>query len=74
MLDFCYFVQMMCLAHIWVWPTSDSLALLVFVFGNGPLLCAIVAWRNSLVFHSLDKTTSLFIHVFPCLLTYCTRW
>jgi hypothetical protein len=48
--------------------------MVVFVFANGPLLVAIVAWRNSMVFHSLDKTTSLFIHVFPALLTYCTRW
>lgn len=24
-----------------------------------------ITWRNSLVFHSLDKVTSLFIHIYP---------
>lgn len=26
---------------------------------------AVITWRNSLVFHSFDKTTSLFIHIYP---------
>lgn len=33
-----------------------------------------VTWRNSFVFHSLDKVTSVFIHSFPALLTYVHRW
>ncbi|GJD05819.1 Uncharacterized membrane protein [Galdieria sulphuraria] len=45
-----------------------------FGIANGPLAWAIVLWRNSLVFHSLDKMTSLFIHSFPPLVTYCLRW
>lgn len=32
---------------------------------TGPIASAIVTWRNSLVFHSLDKVTSLFIHMYP---------
>ena len=29
-------------------------------------LCnSIATWRNSLVFHSVDKVTSLFIHIYP---------
>lgn len=32
---------------------------------NGPLLWAIITWRNSLVFHDLDKITSVMIHAFP---------
>ncbi len=39
-----------------------------------PLAGAIVAWRNSLVFHSLDKVTSVYIHILPALLTYVWRW
>lgn len=31
-------------------------------------------WRNSLVFHSLDKITSLFIHLLPGLITFLWRW
>ncbi len=33
-----------------------------------------MAWRNSLVFHSLDKVTSVYIHILPALLTYVWRW
>ena len=44
------------------------------LFANGPLAVAIIAWRNSLVFHSLDKVTSVFIHAFPMFFTYCERW
>ena len=32
---------------------------------HGPIAIAIIAWQNSLVFHSLDKMTSFFIHIMP---------
>jgi hypothetical protein len=32
---------------------------------NGPLLMAVIAWSNSLVFHDIDKITSLWIHIYP---------
>lgn len=44
------------------------------VLGAGPLAWSVLAWRNSLVFHSLDKTTSLFIHLTPNILLYALRW
>lgn len=31
-------------------------------------------WRNSLVFHDVEKITSLYIHIFPGLLLYTLRW
>lgn len=31
----------------------------------GPIASAIITWRNSMVFHSLDKVISLFIHMYP---------
>lgn len=34
-----------------------------------PYLC-----RNSLVFHSLDKITSLFLHLFPAGVVWTERW
>jgi hypothetical protein len=33
-----------------------------------------VVWRNKLVFHDVDKLTSVFIHLCPPLVTYCLRW
>lgn len=72
--DFCYFVNLACLVQIWFVPSDVLLSRSIFVFANGPLIWAVPTWRNSLVFHSLDKTTSLFIHVLPPLLTVVTRW
>jgi hypothetical protein len=40
---------------------------------TGPLASAIITWRNSLVFHSLDKVTSLFIHMYPPLVLTVIR-
>lgn len=37
-------------------------------------MMAVVLWQNSIVFHSLDKVTSSYIHILPSLVTYCIRW
>eukprot|EP01059_Diplonema_ambulator_P036873 TRINITY_DN9454_c4_g1_i1.p1 TRINITY_DN9454_c4_g1~~TRINITY_DN9454_c4_g1_i1.p1 ORF type:complete len:372 (+),score=147.85 TRINITY_DN9454_c4_g1_i1:47-1117(+) len=72
LIDFCYFVQA---THLYeaAFP-SPTLFTINFLFANGPLAFAIIAWRNSLVFHSLDKVTSVYIHVLPLCLSYCDRW
>jgi hypothetical protein len=67
MLDFCYYVQILLLLKIYVFENSPNYFQIVFALSNGPLLIALVMWRNSLVFHDLDKTTSVFIHLFPSL-------
>ncbi|KAI8390830.1 uncharacterized protein BYT42DRAFT_489150 [Radiomyces spectabilis] len=72
--DLCYFVNVMVLAFLWIWPSSPSLFVAAFSLTNGPVAWAIVTWRNSLVFHSLDKVTSVFIHIFPPLVMYTIRW
>ena len=33
-----------------------------------------LVWGNQLVFHNIDKLTSLFLHSFPLILTYTWRW
>lgn len=53
---------------------NASLLRLVFALTTGPLVCAIWVWRNSAVFHSLDKMTSLFIHIIPAFLAFSQRW
>ncbi|KAK3276362.1 hypothetical protein CYMTET_15554 [Cymbomonas tetramitiformis] len=45
-----------------------------FALATGPLLWSIAAFRNSLVFHSGDHTTSLFIHSSPSVLMWTMRW
>ena len=37
-------------------------------------MLAIVVWQNSLVFHSMDKLTSIFLHAFPPLTLHLYRW
>ncbi|KAL7460468.1 hypothetical protein ACHAXS_000920 [Conticribra weissflogii] len=74
MYDFCYFSQIMMLVHMYAYPDNERLVKALFAISNGPLAMAVVLWRNSLVFHSMDKMTSMFIHVLPPLVTFCHRW
>ncbi|PQE04181.1 f-box protein [Rutstroemia sp. NJR-2017a BVV2] len=69
--DLCYFVNFLCVLSIWVFPQSKRLFISTYclVFGNNAI--AIVMWRNSMVFHSFDKVTSLFIHIMPCVTLHC---
>ncbi|WVQ78433.1 hypothetical protein IAT38_000519 [Cryptococcus sp. DSM 104549] len=61
----CYFVNVLDLLWIWVFPSSSILFIASYLLTLGPLASAIITWRNSLVFHSLDKVTSIFIHIYP---------
>ena len=74
LLDFCYWVNASCVVSVLYAPNNAQLWRLNYACTNGVLLGAIVAWRNSLVFHSLDKVTSIAIHLLPGLLTFLQRW
>ena len=61
------------------WDTSNTSKRrdgpqVTFAYGMGPLAWSIIAFRNSLVFHSLDKNTSLFLHWFPAVVAWTQRW
>lgn len=68
--DLCYFVNFLCLLFIWAFPDSVHLYQSCFAFTFGSLSFAVITWRNSLVIHSLDKTTSCFIHIMPTCTMY----
>lgn len=72
--DFCYFVQVCCIIAIFMMPHSCRLNKIIFIFSMGSLLWAVPLWRNSLVFHDVDKMTSCFIHLFPSWLALTLRW
>lgn len=72
--DFCYFGNSLLLLYLWVLPDSPILFSVVFFFANGPLAWAVPLWKNSLVFHSLDKLTSCFIHISPAFVTWALLW
>ncbi|KAG7193574.1 uncharacterized protein KQ657_000643 [Scheffersomyces spartinae] len=63
--DLCYYVNILLIAFIWWFPQSKSLFISVFSLSLGTLAFAVITWRNSLVLHSIEKTTSSFIHVMP---------
>jgi hypothetical protein len=73
MFDFCYFANAWVMAYLWIFPNSCMMFHTAFSFTHGPLVWAIAAWRNSMVFHSLDKTTSVFIHYTPTILMWAMR-
>jgi len=74
LLDFCYFANLGLLLFLHAIPDSSFLFKLTFAFAAGPLSWAIALWKNSMVFHSLDKITSLFIHLTPSLVVWSLKW
>lgn len=48
--------------------------MVLFALANGPLVWAMMVYRNSLVFHHMDKITSIYIHMLPPLITFGARW
>ncbi|XP_022343275.2 uncharacterized protein LOC111136598 isoform X1 [Crassostrea virginica] len=73
LLDFCYYANALWYIFIWI-PHSGEFFCVVFALSNGPLIWAMVVYRNSLVFHSTDKVTSAYIHILPGLLAFGIRW
>ncbi|EKV16562.1 hypothetical protein PDIG_20350 [Penicillium digitatum PHI26] len=69
--DLCYFVNMLCMLSIWVFPNSKRLLISTFCLTFGNNAAAIAMWRNSMVFHSMDKVVSLFIHIMPPVTFHC---
>ena len=62
------------LAQTFLFPTSLVWYKANYVLCMGVLMNAIVVWQNSLVFHSIDKLTSIYIHVLPPLTVHLYRW
>lgn len=73
-LNFCYFVNTLTYVSIYCFPTNRLLAHVALALANGPVIWAVVQFRNSLVFHSLDKITTCFIHCQPPLVLFALKW
>jgi len=72
--DFCYWANALLLYYCWWNPSETWLFRVVFMTSNGPLAWAVLAFGQSMIFHSAPHMTSVFIHVSPMLLTYALRW
>jgi hypothetical protein len=53
--DLCYFVNFLLLLSLWVFPRSKRLFISAFCLAYGNNAVAIAMWRNSMVFHSMEK-------------------
>ena len=72
--DFCYFANCIFSYFLLMDPYNKRLYHIVFMYSTGPLALAIGAFRNSLVFHSIDHLTSLTIHAIPMFSAWNLRW
>lgn len=74
MLELCYFGNFLGMLHVYVWPQNLIMRKLTFSVFSGPLMWSIMAMRNSLVFHDVDKITTLMMHASPALAGWSLRW
>ncbi|KAI9206983.1 uncharacterized protein BJ171DRAFT_495372 [Polychytrium aggregatum] len=72
--DLCYHVNFLTMLYLHVFPSSKFIFIAAFCLAHGPVIWANYAWRTSLVLHSLDKVTSVWIHLSPQLTFYAIRW
>ncbi|KAJ0759302.1 putative glycerophosphocholine acyltransferase 1 [Helianthus annuus] len=64
LLDFCYYANTIFLIMLLFYPRNQKLFM-------GPLAWALIVWRCSLVFSSVDKIVSVLIHLLPVFFTIC---
>ncbi|KAJ6813617.1 putative membrane protein-like [Iris pallida] len=56
------------------YPKNEKLFMVCFSFAEGPLAWALIIWRCSLVFSSVDKIVSVLIHLLPGIVFFTIRW
>lgn len=64
--DLCYFVNLLLVLSIWFVPRSKRLFISTYCLAYGNNAVAIAMWRNSMVFHSLDKVTRYGMRLLIC--------
>jgi len=87
LLDWCYVVTYLsnvCAILAFVRVTTGLSTVLVnynaelihagFAMACGPLAWSVFVFRNSVVFHDVDHSTSVFIHLSPVVMFWCLRW
>ncbi|KAM7275830.1 hypothetical protein ACFE04_017696 [Oxalis oulophora] len=74
LLDFCYYANTIFVVDLLLYPKNEKFFMVCFAFAEGPLAWALIVWRCSLVFNSLDKLVSVLIHLLPGLVFFTIRW
>ena len=55
-------------------PVGDTVFRVLWTWVNGPCVCAVAAFRNSLVFHDEGHMTIIAVHMGPALALYGMKW
>lgn len=74
LLDFCYYANTIFLVMLLFYPRNEKFFMVCFSFAEGPLAWALIVWRCSLVFSSVDKIVSVLIHLLPGIVFFTIRW
>lgn len=74
LLDFCYYANTIFMIMLLCFPNNEKLFMVCFSFSEGPLAWALIVWRCSLVFNSIDKIVSVLIHLLPGTVFFIIRW
>ncbi|MQL95232.1 hypothetical protein Taro_027894 [Colocasia esculenta] len=74
LLDFCYYANTIFIITLLFFPKHEKLFMICFSFAEGPLAWALIVWRCSLVFSSVDKIVSVLIHLLPGIVFFTIRW
>lgn len=73
--DFHYLVHVLICFYLYFYPNSTLLFNAIFCLSWGPTFWEVIfSKRSSLVLHDLDKLTSVFLVVYPSLVTFSLRW
>lgn len=72
--DFCYWANYLVFISAIFFPNNPHLFNVSYFYGVGVLSWAILTFRNSLIFHSIDHMTSLYIHSQPMAVMTLLRW
>jgi len=74
MFELCYFGNILGIVHVYLFPGYILMRRLAFSICAGPLMWSILAMNNALVFHDIDKVTTLMMHASPALTAWSLRW
>ena len=74
LVDFCYFSNLMIVLFVFLFPTSKEMYLFCYFTCSGVLAFAIYVFRNSFIFHHIDKLTDLVIHLLPLVTIWNIHW
>ena len=72
--DFCYWANLIGLLYLWRYRESALLFQVFFMVSNGPVAWSVLAFSQSLIFHSHAHMTSVFLHLSPLVVTWTLRW